>query len=74
MLEGAIDTYNSKDTTTFCSILDFSVLLLKVYTARKRMLPKSTISLMRVLIVSHAVRLTSLFGRKHVVIDKGDHF
>jgi len=73
MLEGAIDTYNSKDTTTFCSILDFSVLLLKVYTARNRMLPKTKFSLMRVS-VSHAVRLTSLFGRKHVVIDKGDHF
>jgi hypothetical protein len=48
--------------------------LLKVYTARKRMLPKTTFSLMRVLTVSHPVRLTSLFGRKHVVIDKGDHF
>lgn len=66
--------YKTKETTTFDSILDFSFLLLKVYTTKKRMLPKTIFSSMRVLIVSHAVLLTGLFGRKHVVVDKIDHF
>jgi len=68
---GPISSHNTRDTTTFCSILDFKFLLLKVYTARKRRLPKTIFSLTMVLLV--LIRLTGLFGRKHVITDKGHH-
>jgi hypothetical protein len=66
-------SYNTRDATTFPSILDFNFLLLTVYTARNRKLPTAIFSPVRVVLVSHAIRLTGLFGRKHVVIDEGNY-